>query len=317
MSLLFPLNRKRIWVAGHTGMVGSALMRRLAKEDCEILTVNRTELDLCNQDATFAWIKKNRPEAIFLAAARVGGIQANREFPAAFLYDNLTIASNIIHAAKVHNVQKLLFLGSSCIYPRLAPQPISESSLLTNSLEPTNQWYAIAKIAGLKMVEAYRIQYGCDFISCMPTNLYGLNDHYDLQNSHVLPALIRKIHDAKQNNLNDVTLWGTGRPRREFLYVDDLADACVHLMQYYSKEEPVNVGMGSDVTIAELADIIATVIGYKGGFRYDTSMPDGTPQKLLNIDRLAALGWKAKTDLQTGIQLTYEEYLERILLKKI
>jgi len=294
-------------------MVGNALCRRLTKEDCEILTCTRDKVDLKNQVAVSQWIQQQKPDAIFLAAATVGGIEANRSNPAVFLYDNLMIASNIIHSAKENGVQKLLFLGSSCIYPRDAAQPMTEDVLLTGSLEPTNQWYAIAKIAGLKLCEAYRQQYACDFISCMPTNLYGPCDNYDLNNSHVLPALIRKIHEAKQKELPSVSLWGSGRPRREFLFVDDLADACVHLMQAYSDPKTINVGVGHDITIADLATLIADIIGYKGEFQYDSSMPDGTPQKLLDISRIRALGWQPKTDLNVGIQLSYEDFLRRTL----
>lgn len=309
----FSLYKKRVWVAGHRGMVGSALIRRLATENCEILTLERKQVDLRNQEAVFSWVKQNRPDVVFLAAATVGGIHANRAYPADFLYDNLAIATHIIHAAKLYDVQKLLFLGSSCIYPRSATQPIREEALLTGSLEPTNQWYAIAKIAGLKMIEAYRLQYGCDFISCMPTNLYGPNDQYDLQKCHVLPALLRKIHEAKQNNQSNVTLWGTGKPKREFLYVDDLADACIYLMKHYSSSETINVGVGEDISIADLAQLLASVIGFTGEFIFDTKMPDGMPQKLLDRRVLTTLGWQAKTSLETGIQLTYEDYLRRML----
>lgn len=311
--MLFSLDNKRVYVAGHNGMVGSALVRRLANENCEILTVDRKQVDLRDQTATTAWLTQNKPNVIFLAAATVGGIHANRSKPAQFLYNNLMIASNIIHAAKECGVQKLLFLGSSCIYPRNASQPIAEEALLTGSLEPTNEWYAIAKIAGLKLAESYRQEYGCDFISCMPTNLYGPLDNYDLENSHVLPALLRKIHEAKQQNQKAVTLWGTGKPRREFLFVDDLADACVYLIKHYSEPRTINIGTGEDMMISKLAETIAEVLGFKGEFTYDTSMPDGTPQKLLDISRLKALNWVAKTNLQTGIKLTYKEYLGRHL----
>lgn len=313
MSTIFSLNNKRVYVAGHKGMVGSALVRRLASENCEILTVDHQQVDLREQKATAAWLTQKKPDVIFLAAATVGGIHANRSKPAQFLYNNLMIASNIIHAAKESGVQKLLFLGSSCIYPRNAAQPITEDALLTGSLEPTNEWYAIAKIAGLKLTESYRKEYGCDFISCMPTNLYGPLDNYDLEKSHVLPALLRKIHEAKQDNQKTVTLWGTGKPRREFLFVDDLADACVYLIQHYSDPKTINIGTGEDIMISELAQTIAEVLDFKGTFMYDTSMPDGTPQKLLDISRLKALNWNAKTNLQTGIKLTYEDYLRRHL----
>lgn len=308
----FSLRNKRVFVAGHKGMVGRALVRRLASENCEILTVDRQKVDLRDQFAIRKWLGNTKPEVIFLAAATVGGIQANRSRPAQFLYDNLMIASNIIHAAHEQGVQKLLFLGSSCIYPKYAPQPMQEEVLLTGSLEPTNQWYAIAKIAGLKLTEAYRQEYDCDFISCMPTNLYGPFDNYDLENSHVLPALLRKIVEAKQGKQTQVRLWGTGQPRREFLFVDDLADACVYLMQHYSDPKTINIGVGHDISIAELAKTIADIVGFEGEFMYDTSMPDGTPQKLLDVQRLTHLGWKAQTDLHTGITLTHEDYLRRM-----
>jgi len=306
------LKNKRIYVAGHNGMVGRALVGRLATENCDILTVERSVVDLRNQDALDVWLKNNKPDLIILAAAKVGGIYANNSFPVDFLYDNLMIAANVINSAKKYDVQKLLFLGSSCIYPRNSPQPIQENSLLTSSLEPTNQWYAIAKIAGLKLIDAYRIQHGCDFISCMPTNLYGPFDNYDLQSSHVLPALLRKIHEAKLNNQQYVSIWGTGTPRREFLYVDDLADACVYLIKHYSENATINIGVGQDITINELAKTIAEIIGFDGKFIYDNSMPDGAPQKLLNVSALQALGWKVKTDLQTGIKHCYADYLRRI-----
>ena len=309
--MLFSLDNKRVYVAGHNGMVGSALVRRLANENCEILTVDHKQVDLRDQVASAAWIAQNKPDVIFLAAATVGGIHANRSRPAQFLYNNLMIASNMIHAAKECGVQKLLFLGSSCIYPRNASQPIKEEALLTGSLEPTNEWYAIAKIAGLKLTESYRQEYGCDFISCMPTNLYGPLDNYDLENSHVLPALLRKIHEAKQQNQKAVTLWGTGKPRREFLFVEDLADACVYLIKHYSDARTINIGTGKDMMISKLAETIAEVLDFKGEFTYNTSMPDGTPQKLLDISRLTALNWAAKINLQTGIKLTYEDYLRR------
>jgi len=310
---MFTLEGKRVYVAGHNGMVGRALVRRLATENCEVLTSDRNTVDLRNQTAVESWLKQHKPDIVLLAAARVGGVHANRSFPAQFLYDNLAIATNVIHAAKEHNVQKLLFLGSSCIYPRDASQPMHEEALLTGALEPTNQWYAIAKIAGLKLTQAYYQQYGCNFISCMPTNLYGPYDSYDLQNCHVLPALLRKIHEAKQKKQKTVVLWGTGTPRREFLYVDDLADACIYLIKHYSENETINIGVGEDITIRELANKIAEVIDYQGEFIYDASMPDGTPQKLLNIARLRTLGWQAKTDLKTGINLTYEDYLRRTI----
>jgi GDP-L-fucose synthase len=310
--MLFYLKNKKVFVAGHKGMVGRALIRRLASENCQILTIERQEVDLRDQAATHNWLAESKPHVIFLAAATVGGIQANRSRPAQFLYDNLMIASNIIHAAYEQGVQKLLFLGSSCIYPKHAPQPMQEEVLLTGSLEPTNQWYAIAKIAGLKLTEAYRQQYGCDFISCMPTNLYGPFDNYDLENSHVLPALLRKIVEAKQNKQSHITIWGSGQPKREFLFVDDLADACVYLIQHYSDPKTINIGVGYDISITELAQSIAKIVGFEGEFFYDQSMPDGTSQKLLDVSRLSQLGWKARTDLNTGIKLTHEDYLRRM-----
>jgi GDP-L-fucose synthase len=306
----YSLKGKRIWVAGHRGMVGSALLRRLAHEDCELLTVARSEVDLRRQAEVEAWISANRPDCIFLAAATVGGILANDTRPAEFLYDNLVIEANIIHAAWKRKVEKLLFLGSSCIYPRLAPQPMREDALLTGPLEPTNQWYAVAKIAGLKLAEAYRRQYDADFISAMPTNLYGPGDNFDFQASHVVPALIAKTHRAKVTGAAEVEIWGTGAPRREFLHVDDLADALVFLMERYSHEELVNIGTGTDVTIRELAGLVQRVVGFKGGLRFDASKPDGTPRKLLDVSKVTALGWTAKTPLEDGLAQTYRWFLE-------
>jgi len=305
----FELRGKTVFVAGHRGMVGSALTRRLARENVELLTAGRGELDLRDQAAVFDWFARKRPQAIFLAAAKVGGIYANNELRAEFIYDNLAIASNVIHAAHVNGAEKLMFLGSSCIYPKLAPQPLREDSILTGPLEPTNEPYAIAKIAGIKMVEAYRSQYGCDFINAMPTNLYGPGDNYHPQYSHVFAALIRRFHEAKVAGLANVVVWGTGTPRREFLYVDDMADACVHLMKIYSEMELINIGSGRDVTIAEFADLVATTVGYTGTISYDTSHPDGTPRKLLDVDRLAKLGWHARTSLEDGLRLAYQAYL--------
>lgn len=309
--MTFSLQKKRVFVAGHKGMVGSALVHRLAEENCEILIADRSEVDLCSQEQTYKWIKNKKPQVVFVAAATVGGIYANKTYPAEFLHNNLAIALNIIHAAKEANVEKLLFLGSSCIYPRDTKQPIQETALLSGPLEATNQWYAIAKIAGLMMVEAYRQQYHCDFISCMPTNLYGPGDNYHSENSHVLPSLLKKIHQAKQSNDESVSIWGSGKPKREFLYVHDLADACVFLMKHYSDPKTINIGIGEDLTISELAHQIAEIVEYKGNFTYDTSMPDGTPQKLLDISKIRSLGWQAKTDLRQGIKLTYQEYLRR------
>ena len=308
----FPLQNKRIWVAGHRGMVGSAIVRRLASEHCEILTAGRDELDLLDQAATRAWLQDRKPDAVIVAAAKVGGILANARFPADFLYDNLVIETNIIEGSFRAGVSKLLFLGSSCIFPKFAPQPIEEEALLTGPLEATNEWYAIAKIAGIKLCQAYRQQHGADFIAGMPTNLYGPNDNFDLESSHVLPALIRKFDDAKRSGAASVTLWGTGAPRREFLHVDDCADACVFLLQSYSGDQFVNIGLGSDVTIAELAALIAEVTGFAGSIDYDTSRPDGTPRKLMSSARLNSMGWAAKIGLREGIERTYRWYLENV-----
>jgi GDP-L-fucose synthase len=305
----FELKGKSVFVAGHKGMVGRALVRRLAGEDVKLLTVDRGEVDLRDQAAVFDWFAKKPPQVVFLAAAKVGGIVANNTLRGEFLYDNLVIAANVIHAAHVHGAEKLMFLGSSCIYPRLAPQPLREDSMLTGPLETTNEPYAIAKIAGIKMVEAYRAQYGCDFINVMPTNLYGPGDNYHVEYSHVVAALIRRFHEAKASGGTDVVVWGTGTPRREFLYVDDLADACIYLMKNYSGGELVNIGTGEDVTVAEFARVVAGVVGYDGGISFDTSRPDGTPRKLLDVNRLASLGWRPKTSLEDGLKLTYRAYL--------
>ena len=291
-------------------MVGSALCRRLARESCELLTIGRGEVDLRRQSEVEAWMAANRPELVFVAAATVGGIHANSTRPAEFIYDNLMIEANIIHAAHKLAVRKLLFLGSSCIYPRAAPQPMPEEALLTGPLEPTNEWYAIAKIAGIKLCQAFRRQYGCDFISAMPTNLYGIGDYFDLMNSHVLPALLIKIDRAKRAGDPSVEIWGTGQPRREFLFCDDLADALVFLMQHYSEESHVNVGTGSDVTIREAAEMLAAIIGFEGRFVFDASKPDGMPRKLLDVSRLSALGWQAQTPLREGLEQTYRWFLE-------
>src|SRR5208282_3775598 len=301
---------RRVWVAGHRGMVGSAVCRRLAREACQILTVGRDELDLRRQNAVEDWMAAQQPELVFLAAATVGGIHANEVRPADFIYDNLMIEANIINACWRTRVRKLLFLGSSCIYPREAAQPMSEEALLTGPLEATNQWYAIAKIAGIKLCQAYRRQYGCDFISAMPTNLYGPGDNFDLMSGHVLPALMVKIDKAKRAGGSSVEIWGSGRPRREFLYCDDLADALVFLMQHYSGESHVNIGTGTDVTIREVAELLADVIGYKGRFVYDPSKPDGTPRKLLDVSRLHQLGWRAETPLREGLERTYRWFQE-------
>jgi GDP-L-fucose synthase len=301
----YQLAGKRVWVAGHRGMVGAAIVRRLAEEGCTVLSVNRSEVDLRDQAATTAWVKANRPEAVFLAAAKVGGILANETYPAEFLYENLMIEANIINAAHQFGVEKLLFLGSSCIYPKFAEQPIKEDALLTGPLEPTNEWYAVAKIAGIKLCQAYRKQYGVDFISGMPTNLYGPGDNFDLNSSHVLPALIRKVHEAKARGDREIVIWGTGTPRREFLHVDDCADACVHLMQVYSDYGHVNVGSGSDISILELARLVCDEIGFSGEITHDLSKPDGTPRKLMSSEQLLALGWAPKITLPEGIRSTY------------
>jgi GDP-L-fucose synthase len=308
-SVPFELKGKTVFVAGHRGMVGGALVRRLASEGVELLTAGRRELDLRDQSAVFDWFASKTPQVVFLAAAKVGGIVANDTLRAEFLYDNLAIAVNVIQAAHLHGTQKLMFLGSSCIYPKLAAQPMREDAMLTGPLEPTNEPYAIAKIAGIKMAEAYRTQYGSDFISVMPTNLYGPGDNYHPEYSHVVAALIRRFHEAKAAGLPNVVVWGTGTPRREFLYVDDMADACVHLMKTYSHAEMVNIGTGEDIAIADFAAVVAAVVGYKGAISYDTSRPDGTPQKLLDVTRLAKLGWRARTSLEDGIRLAYQAFL--------
>jgi GDP-L-fucose synthase len=305
----YSLKGKRIWVAGHRGMVGSAIVRRLACEDCEVLTAQRAEIDLRNQAHTAAWVQATRPNAVFLAAARVGGILENATYPADFLYDNLMIEANIIEASHRAGVEKLLFLGSSCIYPKFAEQPIVEDALLSGALEPTNQWYAIAKIAGVKMAQAYRQQHGRDFISAMPTNLYGPGDNFDLASSHVMPALIRKAHEAKQHGEREIVVWGSGTPRREFLHADDCADACVHLMKTYSESGHVNVGAGEDVTILELTRLVCEIVGFAGAVTHDTSKPDGTPRKLISSDKIRALGWLPKIELHSGIVSTYEWFL--------
>lgn len=304
----YDLKSKRVFVAGHRGMVGSAIVRRLENEGCEVLTAGRDVLDLKNQAAVQAWFQAHRPDAVFLAAAKVGGILANDNFPADFLYDNLMIEANIIKAAFDVNVQKLLFLGSSCIYPKLADQPIKEDALLEGALEPTNEWYAIAKIAGIKLCQAYRKQHGVDFISAMPTNLYGTGDNYNLKTSHVLPALIRKIDEAKQAGDPTVTLWGTGAPLREFMHADDCADALVFLMKGYSGHSHVNVGSGQEVSIYGLAQMICAASGYAGEIVKDASKPDGTPRKLMDSTKLHDLGWAPKISLETGIARTIAEF---------
>ena len=306
----YPLGGRRVWVAGHGGMVGAALVRRLAQEDCEVLTVGRAQVDLRRQGEVEDWLAETKPQAVAVAAATVGGILANDSRPAEFIYDNLAIETNVIHGAWRSGVEKLLFLGSSCIYPREAPQPMTEEALLTGPLEPTNQWYAIAKIAGLKLCQAYRREHGCDFITAMPTNLYGPGDNFDLTSSHVVAALMRKAHDARVAGDDTLAVWGTGRPRREFLYVADLADALVFLLQNYSEERHVNVGTGKDMAISELAALIAEVVGFDGRLTFDPSKPDGAPRKLLDVSRLTALGWTPSTSLRDGLTATYRWYCE-------
>ena len=306
--MAYDLTDKRVYVAGHRGMVGSAIVRRLEREGCEVLVADRS-VDLREQAAVREWFAANRPDAVVVAAAKVGGIHANDTYPAEFLYDNLMIEANLIEASRQAEVEKLLFLGSSCIYPRMAPQPIPEDALLTGPLEPTNKWYAIAKIAGIKLAQAYRRQYGCDYISAMPTNLYGAGDNFDLANSHVLPALIRKAHEAKEAGADSVTIWGTGTPRREFLHVDDLADGAVFLLKNYSGEEHVNLGSGTDLPIIDLARLVCKVVGFEGDIVTDTSRPDGTPRKLMSGDKLAAMGWSPAIDLGDGIADAYRAFL--------
>lgn len=306
---LFELSGRQVFVAGHRGMVGSALVRRLAEEDCSVVTASRAELDLCDPAATKAFLRSAKPDVVILAAAVVGGILANSTRPVDFLYDNVRIASSVIGGAAECGVEKLLYLGSSCIYPKLAPQPIHEDALLTGPLEPTNEWYAVAKIAGLKLCQAFRAQYGHDFISAMPTNLYGPGDKYDLTSSHVLPALIRKAHEAKLAAAPSITIWGSGQPRREFLHVDDCADALVCILKRYSAPDPINVGSGSDLTIRELTEIVCEVIGYEGAIVRDLSKPDGTPRKLMDASKLRALGWAPTIELRDGVARAYEAYL--------
>lgn len=301
----------KIYIAGHRGMVGSAITRQLEQEGyTNILVRTSKELDLRNQQAVFGFFETEKPDFVFLAAAKVGGIVANNTYRADFIYENLTIQNNIIHAAYLQGVKKLMFLGSSCIYPKMAPQPLKEDALLTGLLEPTNEPYAIAKIAGIKMCEAYRSQYGCDFISVMPTNLYGPNDNYDLQNSHVLPAMIRKFHEAKVKNEPVVNLWGSGSPMREFLYADDLANACIYLMENYSDAGFINIGTGLDVTIKELAELVRDIVGFEGDLIWDSTKPDGTPRKLMDVSKLHDLGWKHTINLEHGIAMAYQDFLK-------
>ena len=307
----YSLKGKRIWVAGGTGMVGSTVVRRLARETpAEVLTVSSQELDLRNQAAAQSWITENKPDAIFMAAAKVGGIHANNTYPAQFLYDNLMMAANVINGAHRAGVEKLLFLGSSCIYPKMAEQPIAESSLMTGPLEPTNAPYAIAKISGVYLCETYRREYGCDFISAMPTNLYGTGDNYHPENSHVIPALIRRAHEAKVSGAMSLSVWGSGTPRREFLHADDCADALIHAMKNYSDSGPINIGSGTDMTIAELARVICDVVGFEGELVFDTSKPDGTPRKLMSGAKLESLGWSPQIGLKNGLKSAYQDFLK-------
>jgi len=308
----YDISGKRVWVTGHRGMVGSAVARRLSRGSCDVLTADHAALDLRRQAEVEAWMAANRPQVVVIAAARVGGIHANATYPADFLYDNLAIEANVIHAAFKLGVEKLLFLGSSCIYPREAPQPMAEEALLAGPLEPTNEWYAVAKIAGIKLCQAYRRQHGCDFISAMPTNLYGPGDNFHPTDSHAPAALLRRFHEAKESGLSEVTVWGSGRPRREFLHVDDLADACVFLLKSYSGESHVNVGTGEDVTIAEFAEMVRRVVGWEGRLVYDVSRPDGPPRKVLDVSRLTAMGWRAKTPLEEGLRGCYRWFLDNI-----
>ncbi|WP_312335043.1 GDP-L-fucose synthase [Sphingobacterium sp.] len=302
----------KIYIAGHRGMVGSAIHRKLSELGYHNIVLRTSaELDLRNQQAVADFFDQEKPEYVFLAAAKVGGIMANNTYRADFIYENMAIQNNVIKSSFDYDVKKLMFLGSSCIYPKMAPQPLNENMLLTGTLEPTNEPYAIAKIAGIKMAEAFRDQYGCNYISVMPTNLYGINDNYHPQNSHVLPALIRRFHEAKVNQLPEVVIWGTGTPLREFLFSDDLADACVFLMNHYNEKQFVNIGIGEDLSIKELAELIKDVIGYKGAISFDSSKPDGTPRKLMDVSKLHALGWKHKVNLREGIQLAYEDFLKK------
>ena len=308
---MYAIEGKRIFVAGHRGMVGSALLRRLASEDCEVITAGRGAVDLRDQAQTHAWMLREKPDAVIIAAAKVGGILANDTFPADFLYDNLMIEANLVKASFDAGVGKVVFLGSSCIYPKMAPQPMREDALLTGPLEPTNEWYAIAKIAGIKLCQAFRRQHGCDYVSAMPTNLYGPEDNFDLQSSHVLPALMRKAHEARASR-EPLVVWGTGTVRREFLHVDDCADAIVFLLRHYSGEEHVNVGCGADVSIAEVATLVADIVGHKGGLVFDAAKPDGTPRKLMDTAKLTAMGWQPRIPLREGLASTYTWFRENV-----
>ncbi|MEP9373358.1 GDP-L-fucose synthase [Mesorhizobium sp. KR1-2] len=308
----YNLSDKRVWVAGHRGLVGSALLRRLSRENVELLTAGKNVLDLRRQQDVEDWVKREKPEVVFVAAAKVGGIRANSTRPADFIYDNLMIEANVIHAAFRYGVEKLVLLGSTCIYPKLAPQPIPEEALLTGPLEATNEWYAVAKIAGIKLVQAYRRQHGCDFISAQPTNLYGPGDNFDLETSHVLPALMRKAHDAKREGASAMSVWGTGTPLREFLHVDDLADALVFLTRNFSDEAPINVGSGAEISIRGLANAIRDVVGYQGDLIFDASKPDGTPRKLADISKLEGMGWRPRIGLGEGLASTYDWFLANV-----
>jgi GDP-L-fucose synthase len=310
--LEFDLAGKRVYVAGHAGMAGSAIVRRLGRESCEIITVDRAAVDLTDQNQTEQWLARARPDAVFLAAGRVGGIRANSAYPAAFIADNLAISLNLIRAAHAAGVKKLLFLGSSCIYPQLASQPMREEALLTGPLEPSNEWYAIAKITGIKLCQAYRRQFGADFISVMPTNLYGPGDNYHPEDSHVPAALIRRFHEAKVTGAPSAVVWGTGTPRREFLAADDLADACVFVMKHYSADGFLNIGTGEDIAIADFAGLVADVVGYRGKIVFDPARPDGAPRKLLDVSKLASLGWRARTPLREGLAAAYADFRQRV-----
>lgn len=307
----FDLKGKKIFVSGHRGMVGSATVRRLEQEEgVEILTASRADMDLTRQDEVEKWMAANKPDVVFVTAAKVGGILANDTYPAQFIYENLMIEANLIHSAYKNDVEKLVYLGSSCIYPKMAPQPIPEDALLTGPLEPTNEWYAIAKIAGIKLCQAYRKEYGCDYISGMPTNLFGPNDNFDLKNSHVLPAIIRKVYDAKQSDQKSIEIWGTGSAKREFLHVDDCADAMIFLLKNFSGPDHINIGSGEDLSILELTKLIMDVVGYDGEIVHDLSKPDGTPRKLMQVDRLKGLGWEPKYSLRAGVENAYQWFLD-------
>jgi GDP-L-fucose synthase len=316
MNLSYTLRNKRVWVAGHNGLVGSALVRRLEKEDCEIVTAPRESVDLRRPDQLERWLRDARPQAVFVAAARVGGIHANNTRPAEFIYDNLAIQTVVVEACRRANVEKMLLMGSSCIYPRLAPQPIPETALLTGPLEPTNEWYAVAKIAGIKLGQAYRRQYGCDIISVMPTNLYGPGDNFDRMQSHVVPALILKAHEAKLARAPSMEVWGTGAVRREFLYVDDAADGMVFLMKNYSDEGIVNIGAGRDFPIIDLVQMVCRTVGFDGTLRFDSSRPDGVPRKIVDVGKINQLGWSARTAMTDGLALTYRWFLDNVAAEK-